>query len=172
MKKGRMIFAAVDPRPEGGDLVLSPLFLPLIRQLLLAMDPDPGRSGSVEVGERFIWAQAGQDSFTVVLPDGSEYLPAGGIEGVPGGSGGEGPGSRGSVIPAGDLPGFLKVEGPQGTLLALGVNPLSFRESDLALVPARDAADSLRLEDVMIIPEKADLSVHMKRAREGKLQWW
>ncbi|MBN2184456.1 MAG: BatA and WFA domain-containing protein [Candidatus Krumholzibacteriota bacterium] len=166
--KGRMIFAAVDPRPEGGDLVLSPLFLPLIRQLLLAMDPEPGRSGSVEIGEKFIWDREGQDSFTVTLPDGSEYLPAEETEGAPGSSGGSGHGSRGSLIPAGDFPGFLRIEGPKGALLVLGVNPLSFRESDLAVAAPGEAADSLRLEDVMIIPEKADISAHMKRAREGR----
>ena len=85
-----------------------------------------------------------------------------------GGFGEDDPGNRGTVIPAGDLPGFVRIEGPEETLLVLGVNPRSFRESKLALVPAQDVVDSLRIDDVMIIPEKADFSVQLKRAREGR----
>ncbi len=156
--EGTVIFACLDPRPEAGELVLSPLFLPLVQQLVLAGGARRGAAESVLVGEEASWEGSASGEIEVRMPDGSA-LKAGTAAG--------GAASEIAVPPSGE-PGFIAIVAGPDTVSIIAVNPDCRRESDLSPLPAREAADSLGLEHRVAIDEGGDFAAAAREAREGK----
>ncbi len=152
--EGTVVFAAADPRPEAGELVLSPFFLPLVQQLVLATGRDmPARQGSL-VGEPIVWTGETDGEVTCLLPDGTTIRPAG----APGGI----------LIPSVETPGIVTVLAggePQGKI---AVNPDCRYESDLEYLEPRAAADSLGLEHRLVVEEGRALAPAVHAARSGR----
>ncbi|MDD3642432.1 MAG: hypothetical protein PHQ19_03105, partial [Candidatus Krumholzibacteria bacterium] len=150
---GEILFLAAEPTPAGGDLVLSPWFLPLVQQLALArLGPVPGTEGAV-VGAAVPLPRGLPDGCEVTMPDGSLYRPA------PAGPGG-------ASAPAGEMPGFLSIS--CGQRWEIAVNPDCGRESDLEYMTAAEAADSLGLAEYAAAPADPAAARAIAEAREGR----
>ncbi len=67
---GTVVFAAIDPRPGTGDLVLSPYFLPLVQQALLATGKEPQAGEGGLVGAPVILSGDFGPEYTCRLPGG------------------------------------------------------------------------------------------------------
>lgn len=160
--EGTVVFAAIDPRPESGELVLSPLFLPLVQQLVLATGARVAAGQGNLVGEPILWKGDVEGDMTCELPGGRTLRPER-IEGdaAAGRAGG-------LLIPGVDAPGFVAVLAGSAVKEKLAVNPDCRRESDLAFCTAREAADSLGLENRLVVEEKEELAGAIRAAREGR----
>jgi hypothetical protein len=111
--EGMVVFAAIDPRPEAGELVLSPYFLPLIQQLVLATGArEPSVAGSY-VGEPIAWNGNATGDVICQLPDGTTLKP----DRVDAGSRGAGTPSIGSGRAAGGglMGSGFRVDGGAGS---------------------------------------------------------
>jgi hypothetical protein len=152
--EGTVVFAAADPRPEAGELVLSPFFLPLVQQLVLATGRDaPASQGSL-VGEPIVWTGETDGEVTCLLPDGATIRPAG----APGGI----------LIPSVETPGIVTVLAGGEPKGKIAVNPDCRYESDLEYLEPRDAADSLGLEHRLVVEEDRSLAPAVHAARSGR----
>jgi uncharacterized membrane protein YgcG len=151
---GAVVFAAVDPRPEAGELVLSPYFLPLIQQLVLAAGAKVASSGGSFVGESILWKGSAAGEVTCELPGGSILVPDR---------------REGAVLVTGiETPGFVTILAGSEVRAKIAVNPDCRQESDLAYLSAREAADSLGLESRLVVDEERDLAPAIRAAREGR----
>jgi hypothetical protein len=150
---GAVVFAAVDPRPEAGELVLSPYFLPLVQQLVLATGAGrPASEGSL-VGEPIFWSGEGGAEFTCALPGGATLKPA--------------EESGGILVPPVETPGIVTIFAGSEVKGKIAVNPDCREESDLAYLDARAAADSLGLRARLVVEEDRDLAPAVRAARTG-----
>ncbi len=153
--EGEIVFAAASPLPESGDLVLSPWFLPLVQQMVLApLDVLPGREGAL-IGASVPVPLAGEGGCSILLPGGAEY-----IDPIP-----AGPGRI--VVPAGDRQGYLTVA-CGGEEWQTAVNPDCRLESSLDYMTADEAADSFGFESYAAARADAGISGTVKEAREGR----
>jgi hypothetical protein len=152
--EGTVVFAAMDPRPVAGELVLSPYFLPLVQQLVLATGSKsvPGE-GSL-VGEPVLWKGAVEGEVTCELPGGSILKPAR---------------SEGEIlVPPVEVPGFVTILAGSGAAAKIAVNVDCRAESDLAYLSARGAADSLGLANRLVVEEDRAVASAIHAAREGR----
>jgi hypothetical protein len=152
--EGAVVFAAVDPRPEAGELVLSPYFLPLVQQLVLASGRELPASAGSFVGEPIVWSGEGNGGFTVELPGGATLKPAE----VP----------AGILVPPVETPGIVTILAGSEVKGKLAVNPDCREESDLAYLEPRAAADSLGLGARLVVEEDRDLASAIRAARTGR----
>jgi hypothetical protein len=159
--EGSVAFASIDPRPEAGELVLSPFFLPLVQQLVLTTGAKPPAGEGSLVGEPILWKGAIEGDATCELPGGEILKP----ERVEGGGPG---GADGILIPGIDAPGFVTIRAGSLVKAKIAVNPECRGEADLACLSAREAADSLALADRLVIEEDRALAPAIRAAREGK----
>jgi len=160
--EGGVVFAGLDPRPEAGELVLSPYFLPLVQQLVLAAGTKSPADDGRLVGEPVLWKGVIDGDATCELPGGTILIP----ERIEGGAP---PGRTGGVlIPGVDTPGFVTIFAGSLVKAKIAVNPDCRGESDLSYLPAREAADSLGLGDRLIVEEDRELAPAIRAAREGK----
>ncbi len=152
--EGTVVFAAIDPRPEAGELVLSPYFLPLVQQLVLATGRElPAREGSL-VGEPIVWSGERGGEFTVELPGGATLKPAE----VP----------AGILVPPVETPGIVTIFAGAEVKGKTAVNPDCREESDLAYLDPRAAADSLGLGARLVVEEDRELAPAIRAARTGR----
>jgi hypothetical protein len=156
---GTLVFAAIDPTPAAGDLVLSPYFLPLVQQLVLATGQRaPAGEGSL-IGESIVWRTEAAENVVCRLPGGAEIKPAQAPERL----------GRGAVIiPPVEEPGFVTIMERGEVKGKIAVNPDCRKESELGALAAKEAADSLGLESTMIVQEGRDLTPAVHTAREGR----
>ncbi|MCX5753516.1 MAG: hypothetical protein NTW97_07690, partial [Candidatus Krumholzibacteria bacterium] len=168
---GEVVFAAVDPRPEAGELVLSPYFLPLVQQLVLATGTElPASVGSL-VGEPIVWSGEGDGEFTCELPGGATLRPGPIDAGARTGrrrEGTIGQESGGILIPPVETPGIVTIFAGSEVKGKIAVNPDCREESDLAYLDPRDAADSLGLGTRLVVAEDRDLAPAIRAARTGR----
>lgn len=159
---GTVVFVALEPQPDAGEIVLSPYFLPLVQQLVLSTDStDPESAGSL-VGAPIVWNGDARGEIVCELPDGTSLKPA---------RAGNGPGAEregGIVVPPVETPGFVAIRDGDGELGRIAVNPDCRDESELAFMSAREAADSLGLENRLVVEEGAEIAAAIRSAREGK----
>ena len=152
---GEMVFAAVSPDPSSGELVLSPFFLPLVQQMVLApLSVAPGREGEL-VGSQVEVPLPGKGGCSITLPGGGIYPGA-----VP-----QGPGRI--TVPAGEKQGYLSADCGDAHW-ETAVNPDCSAESDLEYMTAREAADSLGLRTWAAAPAGAGITGAVREAREGR----
>jgi len=160
--EGAVVFAGIDPRPEAGELVLSPYFLPLVQQLVLTAGRRPPAGEGSLVGEPILWKGAIEGDATCELP-GGEILKPERVEG------GDPPGrTDGILIPGVDAPGFVTILAGSLVKAKIAVNPDCRGEADLAYLSASEAADSLGLADRLVVEEDRSLAPAIRAAREGK----
>lgn len=166
---GTVAFLCTGPDHESGELALSPYFLPLVQQSVLAIRQERTAGEGSLVGERMTWSGAFGGEPLIGYPDGSGYTP-----GVVGGGGREtdkprrGPGGERVLdIPYARQPGFVEIFDGEETVGRIAVNPECSRESRLAGMPPDEAADSLALEHYMVIGERQELAGTLGRARRG-----
>ena len=153
--EGEIVFAAASPGPESGDLVLSPWFLPLVQQMVLApLDVSPGREGAL-IGSFVPVPLTGEGVCSILLPGGVEY-----VDPLP-----SGPGRI--TVPAGDRQGYLTAD-CGGEEWQAAVNPDCRLESSLDYMTADEAADSLGLESYAAARADAKISGTVREAREGR----
>ena len=151
--EGEILFLAAQPTPAGGELVLSPWFLPLVQQLALArLGPAPRTEGAV-VGAAVPLPAGLPGGCEITLPDGSFYRPAAEA-------------GEAATVPAGDQPGFISVSCTG--LWEIAVNPDCERESDLDCMAPAEAADSLGLAAYAAAPAGPATAGAVAEAREGK----
>ncbi len=162
---GTIVFAAFDPVPEGGDLVLSPYFLPLVQQLVFEAGRSVPSSGGALIGDPVTWRGVAGEGYSVKLPDGTVCLPERMEDGAVAGTGGA---DELMTAPAGEEPGFLSIYGGEDLVWRTGVNPLCGGESDLAPVTAEEASDSLALSDFTVVRRGDKIAEGVRSAREGK----
>ncbi|MCK4548569.1 MAG: BatA domain-containing protein [Candidatus Krumholzibacteria bacterium] len=153
--EGEIIFAAFSPVPESGDLVLSPWFLPLVQQMVLApLSVSPGREGGL-IGSTVQVPLAGEGDCVIVLPCGEEYVD---------------PARTGLgriTVPAGDRQGYLTAGCGSGEWQT-AINPDCRLESSLDYMTADEAADSLGLTSWAAAGADAGISEAVREAREGR----
>lgn len=153
--EGEIIFAAFSPLPENGDLVLSPWFLPLVQQMVLApLSVSPGREGGL-IGSTVQVPLPGDGECAVILPGGAEYVdPARTATGR-------------TAVPAGDRQGYLTALcGEEEWQTA--INPDCRLESSLDFMSAAEAADSLGIVSWASAGADAGISEAVREAREGR----
>ena len=156
---GTLVFAAIDPTPSAGDLVLSPYFLPLVQQLVLATGQRAPAAGGSLIGESIVWRTGAGEQVTCRLPGGAEVKPAPAPQSL----------GRGAVIiPPVEEPGFVTILEKGEVKGKIAVNPDCRKESDLGAFAAKEAADSLGLESTMIVEEGRELAAAVRTAREGR----
>lgn len=168
---GVLLFVVMDPRPESCDIVLSPHFLPLVQQAVLAAGSRGAASSGNLIGEPVEFFPRSGAEVTCRLPDGTEFKPAGaGGEAVPrdSGPGAGGTGREGMVIPAVEEPGFLTLFEDSDTAAVVAVNPDCRGESDLRSMPPEEVADSLGLSHFAVVEEGEEITAAVTLAREGR----
>jgi hypothetical protein len=184
--EGIVVFAAIDPRPQAGELVLSPYFLPLIQQLVLATGPKTPSSAGSYVGEPILWKGDTAGDLYCQLPDGKSLKPdragggppaGGGSQpgggsrpgaGLPAGAGSQPGGGEGALIPPVQTPGFVSIYSSGELRGKIAVNPDCREESDLTFMRAQEAADSLGLSSHLVVEEDNELAPALYSAREGR----
>ena len=160
--EGTVVFAAIDPRPEAGELVLSPYFLPLVQQLVLATGPKtPSNAGSF-VGAPIVWKGEADGDIICQLPDGRSLKPDRTDSGAPPSH------EDGVLIPPVEVPGFVTIYSGVDVIGKIAVNPDCREESDLTFMPAKEAADSLGLSSHLVVEEDKVLGPALYSAREGR----
>ncbi|HVO76866.1 MAG TPA: BatA domain-containing protein [Candidatus Bathyarchaeia archaeon] len=150
---GTVVFAAVDPRPSAGELVLSPYFLPLMQQLVLATGSKGASSEGSLVGEPILWKGEASGEITCQLPGGKILKPSRNQDGI--------------LVPPVETPGFVTILAGSETKAKIAVNPDCRGESDLTYLSAREAADSLGLRERLVVEEERDPTPAIHAAREG-----
>ncbi len=156
---GTLVFAAIDPTPSASDLVLSPYFLPLVQQLVLATGPRAPAGGGSLIGESIVWRTEPGENVTCRLPGGAEIKPEQAPERI---------GRDAVIIPPVEEPGFVTILQGGEVKGKIAVNPDCRKESDLGALAAKQAADSLGLESTMIVQEGRELTPAVHTAREGR----
>ena len=159
--EGSVVFTALDPRPEAGELVLSPQFLPLVQQLVLATGMKPPAAEGHLVGEPILWKGAVDGDVVCELPGGRSLRPERIEQRASGGAGD-------LLIPDVDRPGIVTVLADSAVRGKIAVNPDCRRESDLTYIAAREAADSLGLGNQLVVEEGEPLAAAIRVAREGR----
>ncbi|MDD4856604.1 MAG: BatA and WFA domain-containing protein [Candidatus Krumholzibacteria bacterium] len=152
--EGSVVFASIDPRPEAGELVLSPYFLPLMQQLVLAAGAGPVSAGGAFVGESIPWRGAAGAEISCELPGGERIRPERTDAGI--------------IVPGAAEPGFVTILAGAEAAAKFAVNPDCRRESDLEYLSARSAADSLGLANRLVVEEGRDIVPAIHAAREGR----
>jgi hypothetical protein len=169
---GTVVFVAADPRPEAGELVLSPYFLPLVQQLVLAAGAEPPANGGRLIGEPIVWsAGRTKGELTCTLPDGSTIKPARVEPGAgPGAAEHEAAGAESEriLIPPVETPGIVTIFAGSEVAGKIAVNPNCREESDLAYLDPRAAADSLGLAHRLVVAEDGELAPAIRAARTGR----
>ncbi|HUV36951.1 MAG TPA: VWA domain-containing protein [Patescibacteria group bacterium] len=173
---GTIVFAAIDPRRESGDLVLSPYFLPLIQQALLATGQEPPAGEGGVVGVPVTWSGECGPEYVCRLPGGGEVRPEQFVkdEQAPDasqrpGSGSPAGGIAGSVIlPPAQEPGFITISRGAGVTGLIAINPDCRSESDLDCMSGAEVADSLGITSSMVLGAADGLTAGIHRAREGR----
>ncbi|RJR31011.1 MAG: VWA domain-containing protein [Candidatus Latescibacterota bacterium] len=156
--EGAIVFACVDPVPEAGELVLSPFFLPLVQQMVLAAGARGAPAEGVLVGEPIPYPGGVRGEISARMPDGSVWKSAPD----------PGAGPEGAVLPTAREPGFVTITAGSGIAAVVAVNPDCRLESDLSYLSADEAADSLGLEHSTEAGGRDGLSAAVRAAREGK----
>jgi hypothetical protein len=151
---GTVVFAAFDPRPEAGELVLSPSFLPLVQQLVLATGTKRSAAEGSLVGRPVTWSLPAGAAAVCELPDGSAVKPERTASGI--------------VVPAVETPGFVTIVADGETTGTIAVNPDCRAESELSALRASEAADSLGLGPRLVIGEGQGIALAIRTGREGK----
>jgi hypothetical protein len=148
--EGELVFIAFDPAAGSGELVLSPMFLPLVQQLVLASSGgEPAGEGGA-VGGYVDLPRAAGDRCRITYPDGREMV-AGRLR-----------------IPAGEEPGFLAAECGEDDVHYIAINPRCERESDLGQISPAAAADSLGLQHWTVSEGGEGIGRTVSEAREGR----
>ena len=166
---GSILFCAIDPVPEAGDLVLSPFFLPIMQQAVLVR----GRAAPAEghlIGEAIEWNGAVSGTVECEMPAGGSE-PGGGTvtAAVPRKLREMGGGGRVELLlPEAASPGFITLKGGGDTLALYAVNPDCGRESDLAPASCDEAADSLGFEHYVVVEAGSSLTRAVGTGREGR----
>ncbi len=180
---GWIVFACLDPRPGAGDITLSPYFLPLVQQAVLATGPVPPKGEGALIGDPIPWEGSFENEPLCRLPDGTELKPetagpqrteratAGGRrraeQPARGGRGRSGP-YQAILIPPVLHPGFVTVIDGSAVAGRIAVNPDCTEESDLEPATAREAADSLGIEHFLVLDDRRSLALAIHSAREGR----
>ena len=166
---GSMLFCAIDPVPEAGDLVLSPYFLPIVQQVVLVT----GRTGAEEgrlIGETIRWRGRIKGKPRYEMPPGEAVADR--VIGLPIAlnAGGEKRDGRTEelLLPGAESPGFLIMTDDTDTIAVFAVNPDCRLESDLDPASCDEAADSLDLEHYISVEAGTSLSRAVSRGREGR----
>jgi hypothetical protein len=169
--EGAVVFAAVDPRPEAGELVLSPYFLPLVQQLVLATGTGRSASDGSLIGEPILWSGEGDGEITCELPGGATIKPDPMETRARTGSSREGAAAEGFgeiLIPPVETPGIVTIFAGSEVRGKVAVNPDCREESDLSYLDARAAADSLGFGYRLVVEEDRDLAPAIRAARTGR----
>jgi len=166
---GSILFCAIDPVPEAGDLVLSPYFLPIVQQAVLATGRIAAEEGSL-IGEAIRWRGRVEGEAKYEMPSGK---PDGGrAMGLPTAVGPEPEERDGRIeellLPGAESPGFVTLTGDADTMAVFAVNPDCRIESDLVPATGDEAADSLGLEHYIVVDARASLSRAVSTGREGR----
>lgn len=162
---GAMIFCAIDPVPEVGDLVLSPYFLPLVQQAVLVTGRSGARDGAL-IGETIQWSGGAEGDVRYEMPALSgDGAPAAGLPTTRVGTDGS-PGVF--VVPGAETPGFITLTDGADTTALFAVNPDCRLESDLTPATGGEVADSLDLEHYIVVEEGESLAGAVRRGREGR----
>lgn len=173
---GTVVFTAIDPRLESGDLVLSPYFLPIVQQALLATGQEPPTGEGGVIGVPVVWSGECGPEHVCRLPGGGETRPerfggnasAGRVSPRAGSTAPDG-GDAGSVmLPPADEPGFITISRGSEITGLVAVNPDCRRESDIECMSGAEAADSLGLSSYLVLGAGDELAASINRAREGR----
>jgi hypothetical protein len=166
---GSILFCAIDPVPEAGDLVLSPYFLPIVQQAVLATGRTVAEEGSL-IGEAIRWRGRVKGEAKYEMPSGR--LDGGNAIGLPTAVSAEREERDGRIeellLPGAESPGFVTLTGDADTVAVFAVNPDCRLESDLAQATGDEAADSLGLEHYVVVDAGASLSRAVSTGREGR----
>ncbi len=167
--EGSILFCAIDPVPEAGDLVLSPFFLPIVQQAVLVKDRTEPEDGYL-IGEKIAWrgtvkgeargemtAGGMEGDRATVLPVEVSSRPGTGEERI-----------EELLLPAPASPGFVTLKEGGDTLALFAVNPDCDLESDLAPASGDEVADSLGLEHYVLVNADEPLSKAVGTGREGR----
>jgi hypothetical protein len=155
--EGRAVFLVCRPAPAGGELVLSPYFLPLVQQAVFTVAQGRKPAEEVLVAET-AGLEIGADAVIEFEPAGEES----GRELQPRLAEG-----RASIPPV-DMPGFITVR-EQGMVTAkIAVNPDCAGESILDYLEPDAYADSLGLPEAIVIEEDEQVTERIKEARYGR----
>ncbi|MFO7914762.1 MAG: BatA and WFA domain-containing protein [Candidatus Krumholzibacteriales bacterium] len=158
--QGKLLFILCLPEAAGGDLVLSPYFLPLVQQAVLSVAGSEGPESEALVGEKLRWKITGEKQARLLFePEGRE-----------------GAGAELSyrleedelVISALQRPGFITVEQGQEVAGRMSVNPDCALESNLRYINPEEFADSLGLPGPEVINEGEGISASIREARYGQ----
>jgi len=171
--RGSVIFACMDPRPDAGELVLSPYFLPLVQQLILAAGELYEGRRSFLVGDEIVWKGEVARSVTCRMPDGTSIK----AEPV---SAGDARDLAGSIemsrvkewdglyrIAPAESPGYITVLEGDETVDVLAVNCDAGVEGDCRPMDMEEVAERLGVERYRVIGEGDDIEHLVSVSREG-----
>ncbi len=164
--EGSAVFVAANPEPEGGQLVLSPFFLPLVRQAIASLAAAGGSARDIEVGTGFVIKGDRSAKLTGYFAgdaggaDGSYLLRESPVEAAGF--------SEGLNAGPFEKPGFVTVERGGELEEVVSVNPDCLEESALEYMSAEEAADSLGLEGFAPIDPEGELDRQLMAATRGR----
>lgn len=166
---GSILFCAIDPVPEAGDLVLSPYFLPIVQQAVLVTGRTAAEDGAL-IGEAIRWRGRVEGEARYEMQ--SSGMDGGRAIGLPMAMGVERGERNGRIeellLPGAESPGFVTLTDDADTIAVFAVNPDCGLESDLAPATGDEAADSLNLEHYIVVGAGASLSRAVSTGREGR----
>ncbi|MDZ7860464.1 MAG: BatA and WFA domain-containing protein [Candidatus Krumholzibacteriota bacterium] len=164
--KGTLIFVVFKPGIEGGELVVSPYFLPIVQRMITDAAGRAESECDIRVGGSAEWRAHDPDSLNCRFSGisgvgGSVELDEGEITGFtrkPGGL----------LIDPVNRPGFISINSKEGIVGRIAVNTEAKGESDLIYAGGSEAADSLGIEDAAVIGAEESMKRKIRRAREGR----
>jgi len=164
--KGSAVFFAADPGPEGGQLVLSPFFLPLVRRAIASVAAAGGAARDMEVGSSIVIE--GEESLDLTGYFAGAEGPAEGNYLLTETALDVGRGPEGAAAGPFDKPGFITIERGGKLEEVVSVNPDCLEESNLEYMSAEEAADSLKLEGFTRIDPEEELDSQLMAATRGR----
>ena len=166
---GSILFCAIDPVPEAGDLVLSPYFLPIVQQAVLVTGRTAAETGTL-IGESIRWRGRVKGEARYEIPN--RGMDGGRAIGLPMAKIAEGAEGGGRIeellLPGAESPGFVTLTGDTDTIAVFAVNPDCRLESDLAAATGDEVADSLDLDHYVVVGAGASISRAVTTGREGR----
>ena len=158
--QGKLLFILCRPEAAGGELVLSPYFLPLVQQSVINVAESEVPEPDALVGERLRWRLAGEKEVRLLFDQEASGEPEEELSYLMEG--------EELIVSPLDTPGFITLLQEEEVTGRIAVNPDCAVESSLRYVRPEVFADSLELPEPEVLDEEDEISAGIREARYGQ----
>lgn len=158
--QGKLLFILCQPEAAGGELVLSPYFLPLVQQAVINVAESEVPEPDALVGKRLRWRLTGEKEVRLLFDREVSGEPEEELSYLMEG--------EDLIVSPLDTPGFITLLHEEEVTGRIAVNPDCAVESSLRYVRPEVFADSLGLPEPEVLDEEDEITAGIREARYGQ----